>query len=86
MVVELKETVVLLWVGKAKHINSLASPPEGYSWEFLVGVSPGSPSTDPISDQKMSFSTPVFRSGVRFSNVPVAFRARNQMFKSKYKE
>ena len=26
------------------------------------------------------------RSGARFSNVPVTFRARNQIFKSKYKE
>ena len=25
------------------------------------GVPPGSPNPDPISDQKMSFSTPVFR-------------------------
>ena len=25
------------------------------------GVLPGSPNPDPISDQKMSFSTPVFR-------------------------
>ena len=25
------------------------------------GVPPGSPKPDPISDQKMSFSTPVFR-------------------------
>ena len=27
------------------------------------GVPPGSPNPDPISDQKMSFSTPVFRPG-----------------------
>ena len=33
----------------------------GYSWEFLVGVvPPGPPNPDPISDPKMSFSTPVF--------------------------
>ena len=25
------------------------------------GVPPGSPNSDPISDQKVSFSTPVFR-------------------------
>jgi len=28
------------------------------------GVPPGSPNPDPISDQKMSFSTPVFRPGL----------------------
>ena len=28
----------------------------------------------------------IFRPGARFSKVPVTFRARNQMFKSKYKE
>ena len=34
----------------------------GYSWEFLVGsVPPSSPNPDPISDQIMSFSRPVFR-------------------------
>ena len=33
-----------------------------WSWEFLVGgVPPGSPNPDPISDQKMLFSVPVFR-------------------------
>ena len=26
-----------------------------------AGVPPGSPNPDPISDQKMSFSTPIFR-------------------------
>ena len=35
-------------------------------WGVLLGtlgggVPPGSPNPDPISDQKMSFSTPVFR-------------------------
>ena len=34
-------------------------------------VLPGSPNPDPISDQKMSFSTPVFRPGARFSKLPV---------------
>ena len=28
------------------------------------GVPPGSPNPDPISDQKVSFSTPVFRPGL----------------------
>ena len=32
------------------------------------GVPPGSPNPDPISDQKMSFSTPVFRPGFGCSN------------------
>ena len=35
-----------------------------YSWEFLVGnfdVPSGSSNPDPVSDQKMLFSTPVFR-------------------------
>ena len=39
--------------------------PGGYSWEFLVGVCrPGSPNPDPISDQKIQFSAPVFRPGL----------------------
>ena len=33
------------------------------------GVPPSSPNPDPISDQKMSFSTPVFRPGSGCSNV-----------------
>ena len=37
-------------------------PPEGLLLGILVwGVSPGSPNPDTISDQKMAFSTPVFR-------------------------
>ena len=36
----------------------------GFSWEFLEGVLLGSPNYDPISDQKMSFSTPVFSPGL----------------------
>ena len=50
--------------------------PGGYSWEFLVRVHvpPGSPNPDPISDQKMSFSTPVFRPGARFSKAPIINR------------
>ena len=35
----------------------------GVFWEFLVEV-PGSPNPDPISDQKMSFFTPVFGPGL----------------------
>ena len=39
--------------------------PGGYFGEFLVGgVMPGSPNPDPISDQKLSFSTLVFRPDV----------------------
>ena len=37
-------------------------PPEGLLLGILVwGVSPGSPNPDTISDQKMAFSTPIFR-------------------------
>ena len=37
----------------------------GYSWEFLVGVCrPVLQSPDPVSDQEMSFVTPVFRPGL----------------------
>ena len=32
------------------------------------GVPPGSPNPDPISDQQMSFSTPVHRPGSRLSD------------------
>ena len=40
--------------------------PGGYSWEFLVGgVPPSSSNPDPISDQKMSFFTPVLRPGLQ---------------------
>ena len=31
---------------------------------FDSGVPPGSPNPDPISDQNISFSTPVFRPGI----------------------
>ena len=38
------------------------APPGGVLLEILgVGVPPGFPNPDPISDQKMEFSTPVFR-------------------------
>ena len=37
-------------------------------------MSPGPPNADPISDQKMSFFTPVFRPG-RLKSIPV-FRSR----------
>ena len=50
------------------------------------GVLPSSPNPDPISDQKMSFFTPIFRPGACFSKVPLTFCTRNQIFKSKYKE
>ena len=39
-------------------------PGERYSSEFVVGVChPGFPNPDPISDQSMPFSIPVFRPG-----------------------
>ena len=41
---------------------------KGCSREFLGGVPPSSPNPDPISDQKMSFSTSVFRPGSGCSN------------------
>ena len=37
----------------------------GYSWEFLVGVRPVLQNPNPISDQEMSFFTPVFRPGLQ---------------------
>ena len=42
------------------------SPPGGGGWQVLLGilgggVPLGSPNPDPISDQKMSFSIPIFR-------------------------
>ena len=40
----------------------------GGKWVLLGilggGVTPGSPNSDPISEQEMSFLTPVFRPGV----------------------
>ena len=48
-----------------KRLIQLSFEPGGYSGEFLVGgVPPGSPNPDPISDQKMSFFTAVFRPGL----------------------
>ena len=41
---------------------------KGSPREFLGGVPPSSPNPDPISDQKMSFSTSVFRPGSGCSN------------------
>ena len=39
------------------------------------------------SDKPMSVAgSPSYRPGARFWKVPVTFRARNQIFKSKYKE
>ena len=51
------------------HLSGFAFPTArgwGGGGEVLLeilggGVPPGSPNPDPISDQKMSFSTPVFR-------------------------
>ena len=47
----------------------MGSFPETYNDPGILGggVPPGSP----ISDQKMSFCTPVFRPGARFSKAPV---------------
>ena len=43
----------------------VAGTPGGYSSEFVVGgVPPGSPNPDPILDQNMPFSIPVFRPGL----------------------
>ena len=48
----------------------MSRPGGGLLLEILGGgVPPGSQNPDPISDQKMSFSTPVFRPGARFSKV-----------------
>ena len=49
------------------------------------GLPPGSPNPDPISDQHMSFSTPVFRPGACFSKVPVTFRARKGVLRLAFK-
>ena len=49
---------------------------EGVFLGFILGggMPPGSPNPDPISDQKMSFSTPVFKPGLQtpysFSDLP----------------
>ena len=40
------------------------------------GVPPGSPNPHPISDQKSSFSRPVFTAGACFSKVSATLRAR----------
>ena len=50
---------ILLGWSKAKKENRVGTP--GISWG---GVPPGSSNPDPISDQKMSFSTPVIRPGL----------------------
>ena len=71
-----KRSTSNLWFCK----NSIKPPREGggEGGESILGggVPPGSPNPDRISDQHMSFSTPVFRSGACFSKVPVTFRAR----------
>ena len=44
----------------------------GYSKKILGGGGPpGSPIPDPISDQKMSFFTPVFRPGLALKYIPI---------------
>ena len=49
---------------------------------FGGGVPPASPNPDPISDQKMRFSTPVFRPGLRsrypFSDLTLKIYTRFQ--------
>ena len=46
-------------------IRCIVRNPRGVLLEILVrGVPPGSPNPDPISDQNMPFSTPVFRPGL----------------------
>ena len=46
-------------------VDNLPGGGGGVSLGNLGGyVLPGSPNADPISDQKMSFSTPVFRPGL----------------------
>ena len=42
----------------------------------LWGVPPGSPNSDPISNQNMPFSIPVVRTGVRLSKLLKTSRAR----------
>jgi len=37
----------------------------GTPWTFGGGVPPASPNPDPNSDQKMPFSTPIFRPGLK---------------------
>ena len=50
---------------------------------FGGGVPPASPNPDPISDQKMPFSTPVFRSGLKnpypFSDLTLKFYTRRSI-------
>ena len=72
-----KRSTSNLWFCK----NSIKPPRGGGRGRVFLGilgggVPPGSPNPDPISDQHMSFSTPVFRPGACFSKVPVTFRAR----------
>ena len=46
-----------------KWVEGAYYKPGGYFWIFFGrGVPPSSPNSDPISDQKMSLFTPVFRS------------------------
>ena len=57
-----------------------------HAWGTLLGilgwvVPPTSPNPDPVSEQKMSFSTPVFRSGLenayRFLDLEVVTKPKN---------
>ena len=61
---ESKEKLLMYQPSSSCAIMFLSYFPEGFSWGILGGyVPPGSPNPVPISDQKMLFSTPVFRSG-----------------------
>ena len=58
-----------LEVFRPARIRTLTSAPEGKGGGVLLGilggdVPPGSQNPDPISEQKMSFSRPVFRPGL----------------------
>ena len=58
-----------LEVFRPARIRTLTSAPEGGGGGVLLGilgggVPPGSQNPDPISEQKMSFSRPVFRPGL----------------------
>ena len=46
------------------NVTAINCNPGGTPWNSWWGVPLGSPSPDPISDQNMSFCTPVFRPGI----------------------
>ena len=53
-------------------LGSFYLTPRGVPLEILGGGVPlTSPNPDPISDQKVTFFTPFFRPGARFSKVPI---------------